>query len=282
MDNDNWVTPPPPVDIAAQFPDLAHLSRTTTRLHPRLGSPSVFESSMGAKPFWPADESWPTCPGSHFGTYDEEPVAAVPLLQLFRRDVQQLPFPDGTDLLQLLWCPRDHADDKWPAGPKTTLYWRDSTTITDVIPEIPATPAHHGRYMLEPCVLHPEPGVIEYPSAGEFLPESWGWERLEELSEQLGYRADTALFEAPGTKVGGWPSFCQGPYWPDCATCGQRAEHLLTVSDFESPGDGGDRWAPQSSDDGAAPNHKDLDGGCMQLFYCPRCPGLPHIQYYDR
>lgn len=284
MTDDNWVTPPPPADIAALVPELAQLARTTTRLHPRVGAPSVFESSMGAKPLWPADEPWPTCPGSHYGTYDEDPVAAVPLLQLFRRDVEQLPFPEGTDLLQVLWCPRNHADGEWPAGPKTSLHWRATASISDVILEVPVTPAHHGRYMLEPCVLHPEPGVIEYPCGGDFMPKDWGWERLDELEEQLGYRADTALFEAPGTKAGGWPNFCQDPYWPDCADCGQRLEHLLTVSDYESLGRGNDddRWAPVNANDGEAPRHKDLGGGCMQLFYCPRCPGLPHTQYYDR
>lgn len=282
--DDNWVTPPPPADLASLLPELAPLARTTTRLHPRLGTPSVFESSLGAKPFWPADEPWPTCPGSHFATYDEEPVAAVPLLQLFRRDVEQLPFPEGTDLLQILWCPRDHADERYPAGPKTTLYWRDSAAVADVIREIPVTPAHHGRYMLEPCVLHPEPGVLEYPSGGEFMPEGWSWERFTELDEQLGYRADITLFEAPGTKVGGWPKYCQEPYWPECADCGQTLGHLLTVDDHESKGQSSSdgRWAPISREDGATPGRKDLAGGCMQLFYCPRCPGLPHTQYYDR
>lgn len=242
---------------------------------------------MGAKPFWPADEPWPTCPGSHFGTYDEEPVAAVPLLQLFRRDVEQLPFPEGTDLLQILWCPRNHPDS--PGGPKTSLYWRDSSAITDVIHEVPATPAHHGRYMLEPCTLHPEPGVVEYPSDDELIPG--GWERFDELEEQLGFRADITLFEAPGTKVGGWPNYCQGHYWPDCADCGQRLEYMLTVDDGESRGRSAGsedsnvedvRWAPISSEDGKTLSSNNLGGGCVQIFYCSHCPGLPHTQYYDR
>ncbi len=279
MTDDNWVTPPPPADLATLIPELAPLARTTTRLHPRLGTPSVFESSMGAKPLWPAGEAWPTCPGPHVGTYDEEPVAAVPLLQLFRRDVHQLPFPEGTDLLQVLWCPRDHDDfDRYPAGPKTSLYWRDSAVVSDVIPEIPVTPAYHGQYMLQPCVLHPEPGVVEYP-AGEFMPEGRSRERLAELDEQLGCDAYTDLFAAPGTKVGGWPRYRQDPYWPECAGCSQRLEYLLSVDDLESSND---RWNVVSRENGAIPGLKDLGHGIMQLYYCPRCPGLPHTQYYHR
>ena len=287
MTDNQWVTPPPPRDVTELFPELEPFRRTTTRLHPRLGTPSVFTSSLGAKPLWPADEPWPTCPGSHYGTYDEQPVAAVPLLQLFQRDVEQLPFPEGADLLQVLWCPRDHADERWPAGPKTTLVWRDSAAVSDVIAEVPVTPAHHGRYMLEPCVLHPEPGVVEYPSGGYFLPDDWTWwDRLDNYDEDDnaadGVRDMMAdLFEAPGTKVGGWPNYCQGHYWPTCDECGQHVEHLLTVDDAEGDGAYGGRWLP-TGDGSETPDAKDLSGGRMQLFYCPRCPGLPHVQYYDR
>ncbi|WP_330301205.1 hypothetical protein [Streptomyces sp. NBC_00503] len=40
-------TPPRPFDVAAVFPRLAPLARTTTRLHPRPGSPSPYDSSIG-------------------------------------------------------------------------------------------------------------------------------------------------------------------------------------------------------------------------------------------
>ena len=37
-------------DLASLLPELAALARTTTRLHPRLGTPSVFESSSASLP----------------------------------------------------------------------------------------------------------------------------------------------------------------------------------------------------------------------------------------
>ncbi|MEV0320184.1 hypothetical protein ACIBKX_24885 [Streptomyces sp. NPDC050658] len=58
-------TPPRPVDVAAVFPQLAPLARTATRLHPRAGSPSPHESSVGGPLLWPADEPWPYCDGPH-------------------------------------------------------------------------------------------------------------------------------------------------------------------------------------------------------------------------
>ncbi|MFD4532114.1 hypothetical protein ACFWNL_14770 [Kitasatospora sp. NPDC058397] len=58
-------TPPRPDDIVAAFPRLAPLARTATRLHPRPGSPSPRESSVGGPLLWPATEPWPHCEGTH-------------------------------------------------------------------------------------------------------------------------------------------------------------------------------------------------------------------------
>ncbi|MGW6908269.1 hypothetical protein [Streptomyces sp. NPDC054940] len=58
-------TPPRPFDVTAVFPQLAPLARTATRLHPRPGSPSPQDSSIGGPLLWPADEPWPHCEGPH-------------------------------------------------------------------------------------------------------------------------------------------------------------------------------------------------------------------------
>lgn len=58
-------TPPRPADVAALFPRLAPLARTATRLHPRPGSPSPQDSSVGGPLLWPAAEPWPHCGGPH-------------------------------------------------------------------------------------------------------------------------------------------------------------------------------------------------------------------------
>ncbi|MFJ5774596.1 hypothetical protein [Streptomyces sp. NPDC093094] len=58
-------TPPRPVDVTAVFPELAPLARPAIRLHPRPGSPSVGESSVGGPLLWPVEEPWPHCEASH-------------------------------------------------------------------------------------------------------------------------------------------------------------------------------------------------------------------------
>ncbi|MFI1336439.1 hypothetical protein ACH4U7_41300 [Streptomyces sp. NPDC020845] len=58
-------TPPRPLDVEALFPELAAHRGTTTRLHPRPGSPEVSDSSVGGPLLWPADEPWPVCTEPH-------------------------------------------------------------------------------------------------------------------------------------------------------------------------------------------------------------------------
>ncbi|MCX5077824.1 hypothetical protein OG321_35805 [Streptomyces sp. NBC_00424] len=58
-------TPPRPLEVAELFPQLAPLERTATRLHPRPGSPTPHDSSVGGPLLWPADEPWPHCEGPH-------------------------------------------------------------------------------------------------------------------------------------------------------------------------------------------------------------------------
>lgn len=48
-------TPPRPFDVTTAFPLLARLARTATRLHPRPGTPSPQDSSIGGTLLWPAD-----------------------------------------------------------------------------------------------------------------------------------------------------------------------------------------------------------------------------------
>ncbi|WP_338400137.1 hypothetical protein [Streptomyces graminilatus] len=168
------------------FPQLALLARTATRLHPRPGSPTVHDSSVGGTLLWPADEPWPYCdephnshtapvvlspddvrlhrriraasaerlrldPKSAQWTPEEQetlerinagrpwfdsPIPLLPVAQLYARDSPFLCPPDA-DLLQVLWCPFDHAEH---AASRTAIFWRSSATVTDVLDAPPEPP----------------------------------------------------------------------------------------------------------------------------------------------
>lgn len=58
-------TPPRPVDVEAVFPELAGMRRAATRLHPRRGTPTAHDSSVGGPMLWPAGDPWPMCTVPH-------------------------------------------------------------------------------------------------------------------------------------------------------------------------------------------------------------------------
>ncbi|MFG2918850.1 hypothetical protein ACGF0D_38940 [Kitasatospora sp. NPDC048298] len=214
-------TPPRPVDIAAVFPELAPLARRTVRLHPRLGTPTARDSSVGGPLLWPADEPWPACTEPH--PEDEPPVSPADVR--LRRRLIDIGWAGGTRTAQEeaalnatyeghpwsgepnllvpvaqlyardvpgLPCP-DGADllqvlwcplehePEWM--PATRLVWRSSAEVGRVsaVQPEPADASNHGQYVPEPCVLHPEV-VTEYPSLLEL--ESGLASRIVDWCEQ--------------------------------------------------------------------------------------------------
>ncbi|MER7764539.1 DUF1963 domain-containing protein [Streptomyces sp. NPDC097619] len=266
-------TPSRPRDVERLFPELVPFRRPAVRLHPRSGTPTVRESSVGGPLLWPREEPWPTCP-DHLGT------PMVPVLQLFAADALGLvPFPDGLDLLQLLWCPLDH-DGCWV---RPALFRRASGRVTEVRepPPVPAGAAY--GHVPAPCVVHPE-RVDEYPSWD--LPESL-WDALEPrfdaLEEDSGWSYEYHLATAPGTKLGGYPGWCQDPDWPACPDCREPMEHLLTVESGEADSLSGTIWTPYE-DHGVRYSGPGLvlgDAGGVYFFECPTCPGRPGAHRYD-
>lgn len=79
---------------------MGEWARPAVRLHPVHGSPGVTDSHIGGALLWPADEPWPWC------DFDGEPFVGA--VQLYQRDFPELPFPDGTDLLQVFLCTLGH------------------------------------------------------------------------------------------------------------------------------------------------------------------------------
>lgn len=91
-------------DFEVAFPQVKALERQAYLLHPtRQAGLDPLASKLGGAIHWPVGQSWPVC--------EEDGEAYVPVLQIRAGDAPGLPFPRGKDLLQVLWCPRDHEDD---------------------------------------------------------------------------------------------------------------------------------------------------------------------------
>ncbi|MEV0567123.1 hypothetical protein [Dactylosporangium sp. NPDC050588] len=281
----------------ATFPQLRGLARTSVRLHPRKGHPSVEQSSLDGPLLWPADEPWPLCDDARLEEHPAgDPVPLVPVLQVFARDVPELPFRDGSDLLQVLWCPFDH--DPWSA-PVPRLRWRSRSAVG---PRLVAMPTPHeeadSRYVPDPCIVDPE-RVLEYPS-NDLSRELWSQIRdaVRQVQAETGWDYETDLAVASGIKVGGYPGWTQQPDWPFCG-CGDRMEHLVTIASWEFSRGDERRWIPLedrpamlgwgfgSSDDHpwrALQNPAGLmlgDAGGIYIFTCTSCPARPDDYRFD-
>ncbi|MFF4052667.1 DUF1963 domain-containing protein [Streptomyces chartreusis] len=255
-------------DLRTLIPEYEGLALATTLLNPEPGEPGVQESSLGGALLWPADEPWPYCAQEDHWTFGSDlrntteivagTVPMVPILQLFARDVPGLEFPDGKDLLQVVWCALNHEQDPGPVMPR--LYWRNEAEVAagGLLSEIPV--AGEGEYdedhMPEPSTLSPTP-ADDYPSRHD-LPEDVRdtWEpRFRSPTGGVTWPSHSNVI---ATKAGGWPAWTQPADWPDCA-CGHRMEHLLTITGDIQLG----------------------DCGGVYFFHCRRCPGLPWDWRFD-
>ncbi|MDX3388057.1 hypothetical protein PV682_42460 [Streptomyces niveiscabiei] len=258
-------TPPRPLDITTLVPALTPLARTATRLHPRPGSPTVHDSSVGGPLLWPTRHQWPHCEKWHEGA--RQPM--IPVAQLYVRDVPQLTAPGKTDLLQILWCPsEEHAPDYKPT---TYVFWRTAADVTQILTAPPQPSDPTTWYVPEPCVLAPE-RVTEYPHILELTEEL-----RRAIAEEPGEEVYTdELSTAPGWKVGGWTRWgLTDPVPRFCVHCGTRMTPLLTIASHEWHPDNR-TWIPYEDQapeaDANPPGVTVIDANHLQLYVCPKHP----------
>ncbi|WP_285735630.1 hypothetical protein [Kitasatospora phosalacinea] len=216
------------------------------------------------------------------------PIPLVPVLQLHRGDAPGLEFPEGTDLLQLLWCPHPHTD----MCHEEQAFWRNAASVTDVRPTAPAPdPAAAARRVPRPCTVEPEQ-VTEYPpiclldrDADHFEP----FGLLPAETEDRLYRWDREqpedddyfqLATAPGWKVGGWdPSAAEPDHLRTCS-CGTLMRPLLSTYRWENLAGWPSQNGPDSRDDEGPTGVDFARNGSYAILYCPvdpRTHGLEHI-----
>ncbi|WP_285546617.1 hypothetical protein [Streptomyces lavendulae] len=217
-------TPPRPFDVTALFPRLAPLARTATRLHPRPGSPSVHDSSVGGPLLWPADEPWPHCDEPHegHGAGAGPSPAQVRLLRRHRAAMEdrRRRDPEGPWATpeELATDDRLQAGRPWPEGPTAMLpvaqlYARDVPQLRTLGPpradllqvlwcpfDHPAAPRpglfwRSAAEVTDVLGAPPEPSAIQFsdylPDPCLFAPEQVAeypnpLELSKELREQLG------------------------------------------------------------------------------------------------
>ncbi|MEU7824840.1 hypothetical protein [Catellatospora sp. NPDC049133] len=215
----------------------------------------------------------------------EQPIAMLPVLQLYRRDVPGWLGPDTADLLQVLWCPLDHDDLGY--CPRLELRWRRAADVGAVTTTPPEPAVLSEQYLPEPCVLHPEQ-VREYQYSG-LLPKELAvrvraWEQ-EPAAPPRRYQYDLSI--APGWKLGGFASWhLTDPYPMDCTVCDEPMCLLLRIHGTEWDGGSGS-WRPVEEDEQPGEFHS-LEGPNsptgitigrgygLWVFHCPTSFDHPH------
>ncbi len=205
----------------------------------------------------------------------------VAVAQLFLRDVPDLVGPPGADVLQLLWCPRDHGPHYCPS---LMLRWRRSADVTDLLSEQPEPEVmEYDTYLPVPCVLYPEQ-VVEYPYE-DFLPGDLE-ERIRIWEESSGYDYFSELSIADGWKVGGYAAWnLTDPYPMLCDDCGADMDLLLKIDSGEW--DGTESWRPLEDAGPESEFHEHPNrweptditigrGYALWIFTCPVSFDHPH------
>ncbi|MEV6279676.1 hypothetical protein [Nocardia sp. NPDC051832] len=245
------ITPQHLDGIVEDIPALTAYRRTATRLHPRRGAPGVHDSSVGGPLLWPADEPWPVCTDDHQSWFDLErpdsdavsdPVPMIPVAQLHRRDIPDYLGPEGSDLIQFLWCPIDH-DPLW--APAVTVRWRRSADVTGPLLTPPDPPEIASEYYLPaPCLVSPEQ-ITEYEYHA-LLPADLA-ARVAAWEERTGRRYSWGRSITTGWKVGGYASWSlTDPQPMNCESCGSSMTLLLKAHHCEW--DGEELWHPAGAD----------------------------------
>lgn len=237
-------TPPRPLDVTEEIPELAGLARTALRLHPVRGEPTVHDSSVGGPLLWPADEPWPEYALSYT---PYEPVSGLADIRL-RRALRALEDPPsgapGRALTEdeqqaLRRACSDYPAETYPTGPQpllplVQLYARDAPGLafppdSDLLQVlwVPSYEAEGGSAAVqlrwrqssqvrdvlpaapEPVYVTlwdcvPEPCVLHPEPVREFPPHHC----VDEALAARLLRWDlywSDLSVAPGWKAGGWP-----------------------------------------------------------------------------
>jgi hypothetical protein len=171
-------------------------ARPAVLLNPLEGDPTDADSHIGGPMLWPIDEPWPQCDA------DGEPFVGA--VQLYAREFPELPFPSGTDLLQVFLCTLDHGVH----GPDVRLVWRDSSSVVELIEEEPQPSVQEESYV---------------PTINVFEPIRYA-EHQEKVSS--------------GSKIGGWTAwFESGPLEFSCPECGSVQRQTLSLATHEPSGD---------------------------------------------
>jgi uncharacterized protein YwqG len=248
---------------------LSKYRGTTTLLKPHRSANAVSadQSKFGGIPNYVGFEEYPCCDSC------STPLNFV--LQLYKRDFPECYFPGHSDLFQLFRCPNYDCPgiDAERSDLKMFHYY---FTAGDVTSQHLVKPVHQladAEAEVYECVLQPQQ-QDDYPNFDDFADDEF-----YQIQKQFGDKlADTFMERYSAiqrTKLNGYPSFTQGPYYPQCS-CGNTKTFFFQLAS-EDPEDGASN--PPAPNQWSAHGIMMGDVGNIYYFVCKSC-GVDSIESY--
>jgi hypothetical protein len=241
-------------------------------------------SKIGGLPDLPPDFAWPRC--------SEDGAPLYFILQLFRKDFPEFPFPAGHGQWVLFRCP-NHQFTLEPAPHPLWLYLANDDIRPTAPP--PDPPLHDMSLDFSPlreCCFEPE-RTTDYPGSVDEQLSWWGepfahfrrrhtrygdgrdWEKY--LDPRRGENWSSPVFDQfceevasrEGTKIGGFAAYQQGSAQNPMCRCGRsRIEFVFQVSSADPPPPNVRKHPlAHASDHGLMIG----DEGNVYFYMCPLC-----------
>ncbi|MBP6732494.1 MAG: DUF1963 domain-containing protein [Chitinophagales bacterium] len=193
------------------------------------------------------------------------------IVQAYKRDFEFAYFPNDSNLFQLFRCPNENC-----AGYEQSYYFTTKVFYFNV-------PEGQTLQMSRPAITYELPdGELAECSLSPLVIENDlpVWEDYEgndgsNIEEQFGEEWSEYLMEEynakPYTKFGGYPSFTQGPFYPECK-CGKTKEFFFQLSSDDPRNETDPKYhSPHGIMIG--------DMGNVYFYVCKAC-GPPTIESY--
>lgn len=247
--------------LRAQF---AEVEKDCILLCPKTSSNplSLAQSKLGGNGL--VDNEAPECPMCQTTT--------AFVLQLFKSEFPSMFFPDGYDLFTVYRCRNENCEGVYDDSMDefTVFQFHKLRNHLDAL----NPPNKSSDSSLPHCQFHPVI-VKDYPNdEEEDYPEVNLQNEIEEeeLDKLLDYFAPRN-----GTKIGGYPSFTQSPWHPDCLNCGKPTEFIFQLASGESIDANTENEYPHWSDHGITIG----DLGNLYAYVCKACEPTNVITYWD-
>jgi uncharacterized protein YwqG len=259
------MTNPAQIEFLENYPDIAKvldkIKKDCIMLLPHsvTGTLPFYNSKMGGIPNMNLFDTWPLC--------DECETHLNFVLQLYKKDFEQIYYPENSNIFQLFRCPNNDCPASYSQYYDHKMFFFYGFVSTKHNKDIHPTKSLSKE--MEPsipdCIFKPL-NVEDHPNYDDFPDTSFNSLDAKYEDEVIDFLIDNFSAKT-GTKIKGYPSWTQSPDYPKC-NCGQIKSFFFQLSS-EDLQEGQEyppkpnEWSPHGIMIG--------DVGNIYFFICKRC-----------